>query len=554
MTTEYYSLDLDDIKINLKTFFKTQTEFLDYNFEGSAISDIMNVLAYITQYQAFYLNQTVNELTMANAELLTNVKKLSNMLNYLPKRNSAPYKTITLKMSQGTLIIPKYSNWIMGTLNLINSEEIIINDTNNHTITLYEGTPTTEYFYSDGSELQKYSLSNTHTIDNTFFNVYVDSSDGSGGYILNTTAWLNVNKDTYDLNSNGFYIDYFDTFIIKFDTGRNFNMPINGDRIRVEYILTHGTTFNGTSGSISLIDDIANKEYLTITSTGSLSNGTDAETVDEIKLHAPLYYATQNRAVTEADYLTLINSWSYYNILHSANIWGGEKEFIVSLGSSEIVEDSEFRDVGYIYFSALKSDLDYIETSEWDDLSNFLSSYKFINIFFKFLDPTFITVAPTVNIKYQSLVGVTEDIETLTNTYLSSLKGYNKSFYLSDLIRFVDALETVIYTSITYTTYCVVRHEDYKIIRLNGEITPSSISGTINSKAITDDGEGNLSWNEGTVGSINYTTGFIILDTTFGGLSSGTPYDISFSYTDKSHISVIRESFLNFDGIILETI
>jgi len=630
--TEYYNLDFDDIKAELKTFFESQDEFTDYNFSGSGLSSLLDVLAYATQYQAFVVNQSVNDLTLANAELDLQIKKLSNMLNYLPNRKSAPFISVDLQTDTFPITIPAFSTWSLGSLVLANIDAITLSDANTQTVNLYEGVPTTEYFVSDGTDFQEYELDYDANIDNTYFEVYVDTPDGGGGYTEDTTPWINVNTGQFELQENSYYLKYFEKLIVKFDNGNLFSIPTLDQRVRVEYLYTNGTTYNNSSGTVLLTQTgITNSEHLNITrtlntvsltlasSTGFtvggditgdgdngndgegiitaisgdivtvsittgdfivdngvdnanpyvsdattistiienrdiLSSGTDEETNEEIKARAPLFYTTQNRGVTEDDYNIIIQKWSQYATLDSAVAWGGEKEFID--GSDQIIESPETtRDLGYIYVTALGSDLDYIDTigttTNWELLETHLEKYKFLAIFFKFLDPTFVNVTPTVNVAYQNLVGVNVDVETTINTYLDTLQGFNKTFYLQALNSYIQELANVEYHTTTYTTSYTARHEDYKVVRLNGAIDANSIASTatINGFTLADDGAGNMTWNSGTVGSVNYTTGFIIIDDSLGGLAEGTAYEVDFDYTDQNTFSLEKESYLMFEDI-----
>jgi len=631
-TKEYYHLDFDDIREEIQTFYEAQDEFTDYNFSGSGLSSLLDVLSYGIQYQSFLLNQSVNDLTIANAELDLQIKKMSNMLNYLPNRKSAPFISVDLQSDTYPITIPKYSTWSLGSLALTNVEAITLSDATTQTVNLYEGIPTTEYFVSDGTNFQEYELDYDANIDNTYFDVYVDNPDGGGGYTLDTVPWVNVNTGQFELYANSYYLKYFEKLILKFDNGNLFSIPTLDQRVRVEYLYTNGTTYNNSSGTVLLTETgITNSEYLNITrtlntvsltlasSTGFtvggyisgdsdngndgvgtitsisgnivtatitsgtfvvdngvdntasyvadattistlvenrdlLSSGTDEETNEEIKSRAPLFYTTQNRGVTEDDYNIIIKKWSQYATLDSAISWGGEKEFID--GSDQIIESPETtRDLGYIYITALGSDLDYIDTigttTNWELLETHLEKYKFLAIFFKFLDPVFVNVTPTVNVSYQNLVGVSIDVETTINTYLETLQGFDKTFYLSEINAYVQGIENVEYLTSSYTTTYTVRHEDYKVIRLNGAITASSISSTatVNGYSITDDGAGNMKWNSTTVGSVNYTTGFIIMDDSLGSFAEGTSYEVNFTYTDLNTFTLEKESYLMFEDI-----
>ena len=573
MTTNLtYPVDIADSKESMKTFFAEQTEFTDYNFEGSATSQLMNVLAYAHQSLIYYLNQTVNDLTLKNAEIQDNIRKLSDMLNYLPKRNSAPYISVDLSRSAShTINIPAFSTWTMGSLSLVNVEDITIADDDTHTVQLYEGTLTNETFYSDGTIFQTFDLTNVDKVDNDFFYVFVDESDGAGGYNVSSTAWSCAQRNNNEFETNSYYLNYFDVLSIKFDsyikegivTIHNglFNVPPALAKIRVEYLLTSGSQYNGTTGTITLnANQGTNVSYLKIDAgTNVLINGTDAETVDEIKVHAPLFYTTQGRAITENDYVNTIRRWENFNILFDAIAWGGEKEYIDE--DFNLIESFDIygtKDLGYVYISALNSDLSYITELSWTSLKAFLTLYKIININFKFLDPVFFYITPVVNLKWSSIAGVSENPSTIINTYLSGLKGYNSAFYLSELVSTVSAMKSVVYNEVEYTTHCVVRHTDYKVIRLNNWIAEESLTGTINGHELTSgtavDNIGDITWDSTVVGTIDYATGFITLETTFDGLTSDDTYILNFELHDMSHVTVAKETFLRFNDVTVNYI
>ena len=548
---EFYETDIESIKDQLKTFFARQDELRDYNFEGSAITELLNLMAYTIQYQNLYLNFSSSELFLDTAELEDNVYKIANTLNYIPKRKAAAYIEVNVQRTEAvTIVIPKYSTWTLGSLSLTNLEDITINDGSVYSIRLYEGTVETETFTSDGADFQTYDLAEREDIDNDNVFVYVDSPDGAGGYIVSTVQWENINTEAIDTGGKGYYIHYFDVMKIKFDNGSLYEMPAEDDRVRVIYLKTSGATVNGSTGTITLTDtNVANRDKLTATPTTTLKNGTDEESIEAIKLRAPQFYTTLNRAITEDDYNILLKRYSGYDNFHSGIIWGGEQEYLDQNGLLQ--ETTVTKDLGHIYISALNSDYSHLDSTEQTDLQDFLEKYKIITLFFKYMYPSIINLTPTVNIKYESTLDLDlTSIEDQINTYLLSNNGFSKTFYLSDLIRFVDDLSDVVYTTITYSTSVTVQNETHKVVRLGNAVSPSSIGGVINGFAISDDGAGNLEWNATTVGSINYSTGFITLDQDFGV----TEYDITFTYADTSNLSFDRETFLKHGDITLNTL
>ena len=545
----YFETDLEGIKEKLKTFIKSQNEFKDYNFDGSGINLHLSLLAYVIQYQNLYLNFNSNELFPPTAQIKDNVYKHANTLNYIPKRKSASYVDVTLqRTSIVNIVIPKYSTWSLGGLNLTNLEDIIINDSFVKNVRLYEGIIETEFFYSNGSTNQEYELIEREAIDNDNLFIYVDDPDGLGGYVTSTDRWVCANFEDFNIADKAYYIQYFEKLKIQFDDGNLFKTPTVDQRIRVIYLKTNGAIVNGSSGIVTLISDILNGSELSITAVGGLKNGINEESIESIKKRAPLFYTTQNRAITENDYNILLTKYSKYDSFHSCIAWGGEKEYIDQNG--KLLEITINKDVGHIYFSALKDDYTYLDQSEIDDLLFFMNKYKIITLFLKFMHPTFINIMSNVTVRYNSVLDLNlTSIETQINDFLKSNDGYKKHFYLSDVVRFVDNLQDIVYCVVDYSTSVTVYNEYHKVIRLQHSVVPGSINGIINSHNITDNGSV-LRWNSIDVGEINYATGFITLNHDFGVES----YNFNFEYVNKNALTFEKETFLKHSNITFNTI
>ena len=544
----FYATDLASIKEQLKTFFTSQDELKDFDFEGSAITELLNLLSYVVQYQNLYLNFNSSELFMSTAELDDNVYKIANTLNYIPRRKSAAYVEVQLQRTEAvTIIIPKYSTWTLGSLSLTNLDDITINDGSVYAVRLYEGTVEMETFESDGSDFQTYDLAEREDIDDEQLHVYVDDPDGIGGYIVSTVEWENINTEPIDVGGKGYYIHYFDVMKIKFDNGNLYEKPAVDSRVRVIYLKTSGSTVNGSTGTITLTDTaVANRDKMTVALTSTLKNGTDEESVEGIKLRAPQFYTTLNRAITEADYNILIKRYPDYDIFYDAIVWGGEQEYLDQNGLMQ--ETTVTKDLGHIYVSALMSNYDHLDTTEQSDLLAYLEKFKIITLFLKFMYPSVINLTPTVDIKYASTLDLDlTSVEDQINEHLAENNGFGKTFYLSEIVGFVDDLSDVVYTTVDYATTVSVVNETHKVVRLGNAVTAGSITGTVNGHAISDDGAGNIEWNSTTVGNINYATGFVTLDQDFGV----TTYEFGFTYADKSNLAFDRETFLKHGDITL---
>ena len=549
---EFYNLDFDTLKDDIKTFMSTLPDFLDYNFEGSAASQLIDVLAYTTQHSAFYLNQTLNEFFMQTAQLTDNIYKIAHSLNYLPNRKSTSYLVAQFKGDAGfvgTITIPKFTKFSMGDIFLINVEEIIIVNEIEQDIILYEGEPIEELFDSDGTVNQIYELSYREQIDNDYFYVYVDTPTGGGGYNLGIDPWINLMKDSFDTLENAFYVRYMETFKVAFDSGDLFNKPENGDRVRVIYLKTNGTINNGLTGEILLITTgIGNSEHLLVTTTETTKNGVDEESINEIKNRAPLFYVTQNRAVTEKDHNIIAKRYSKYNIFADVVLWGGEREKIDIDG--DFCENCTLLDVGHVYLTALKTNYHYLDDQEILDYIEFLNKQKFVSIFMKFIHPGTVRISPTINISFKNVLDINiSDIENQINEYLVTKEGFNKNFLLSDLIAYVNSIDDVEYNFVSITTSILSVLSNPKSIRVNGIIIEGSINATIDGHSLSD--SGGILYHDGSpCGTVNYDTGWIYLTTSFTDIGTR----VYFEYVDKEKIALERENFLRYDEIILNSI
>jgi hypothetical protein len=194
-----------------------------------------------------------------------------------------------------------------------------------------------------------------------------------------------------------------------------------------------------------------------------------------------------------------------------------------------------------------------------------------VAIFYRFLQPQIVHISPTVNIKHESVLNLNfEAIAQQIDDWLNdNLEGFNKVFHKSNLCNFVDSIPEVIETEITYTTRVTVKDTGYVAVRLFNAVVPGSISAMINGFEMTDTPidaiTGELYWNGNQVGTISYlppvtpqytglTGGFMIInqdDFVSFGLPADSTYDVHFEYQDKRTVELNRESFMQFDPIVL---
>ena len=342
-------LDFDQIKENLKTFLKSQSEFTDYDFEGSGLSVLIDLLAYNTHYQAYYLNMVANEAFMDTALLRDSVISHAKVLGYIPYSRKAPRAVInftanTNSNTEATLTIPKgfsfLSNEIDGvSYNFVTLEETTVTKANTNfnflNLPIYEGQLVTYSFTQDQqtNPKQLFVLPDTN-IDTTTVTVSVRPSSSNTDFDVYSLA---VDASETTTTSKVFYLQenrgqkyaiYFGNGVI----GQSLN---NGAVIEVTYLVTNGTLANKANtfvATATLADSLGNSlTDFVINPISESAGGAERESVDNVKFAAPLQFTTQNRLVTFKDYETYIQK--SYPAVTSVSVWGGEDETPPTFGT-----------------------------------------------------------------------------------------------------------------------------------------------------------------------------------------------------------------------------
>jgi hypothetical protein len=387
-------LDFDTIKTNLKSFLNQQSEFTDYDFEGSGLNILLDILAYNTHYNAYYLNMVANESFLDTAMLRDSVISHAKTLGYTPYSTTAPVATINFEAKSasntaGTLTLPAgfvfLSNQIDSkAYNFVVLEEVTATKANSsylfENLDIYEGQLVTYRFtYNSASNPKQVFTLPDANIDTKTITVQISPSAGNTSLSVynNVTDILDVNveSEVYYLqeNKSGKYQIYFGNDVV----GKS--LP-DGAIVNVTYLLTNGTAANkannfiaGVTAADSLAESISN---FVITPVSAASGGSDRESVDEIKFGAAAQFSTQNRLVSFKDYESYIKK--NYPSIDSLSVWGGEDEtppvygkvyislkpktnyFISETEKTRIVEeiikpkavvavDAEIRDPEYLY-------------------------------------------------------------------------------------------------------------------------------------------------------------------------------------------------------------
>ena len=330
-------LDFDQIKTNLKAYLKQQSQFQDYDFDGAGLNILLDILAYNTHYNSYYLNMVANEAFLDTALLRDSVVSHAKTLGYIPFSVTAPRAIVNVTVNSGTttpetLTIPRgftFSSNLIDSLsyNFVTLEETTVTKSNTsfffEDLEIYEGSLVSYVFnYTENSNPKSVFVLPDNNIDTTTISVSVSPNVGN-----TSTQVYNQVTDILDITStseayflqeskNGNYEIYFGDGVV----GKALN---DGAVVTVTYLVTNGVAANQTNGFVAAAP-IGAYSDIVIDVVDVASGGATRETVDSIKYSAAAQYATQNRLVTTSDYESYIKS--KYPSIDSLSVWGGEDE------------------------------------------------------------------------------------------------------------------------------------------------------------------------------------------------------------------------------------
>ena len=330
------SLDFSGIKQNFINYLQTQDTFKDYNFSGSALSTLLDVLAYNTQYNAFYLNMVANEMFLDSALQRSSVVSHAKMLNYVPRSAVGPVAIINLRftgVTTSTYTLPQYTNFRSEAINNVNYNYVTLNETtvpvtaNVATFTgieIKQGTPQNYTFTVNSTTNPKYIFEIPDAnIDTSTLQVTVQQSVSNSAYqvFYSTTNYLELTPTdpVYFLQeaTDGNYQIYFGDGVL----GQQLS---DGNIVKITYVSTKGTS-GGLANAFTLMTQFAPYTSVTVTPYLAATQGEDKESIDSIKFQAPKAFASQGRAVTKNDYITLLQQNNLGISFDAVSVWGGEE-------------------------------------------------------------------------------------------------------------------------------------------------------------------------------------------------------------------------------------
>ena len=461
----FTSLDFEQIKELLKDYLKSNSDFTDYDFEGSNLSTIINLLAYNTYITSYNANMVTNEVFIDSATLRENVVSLAKNIGYLPKSRKASSANIsfnvdatnitpapsTITLRKGPVAISSAGignqSYVYSILNditvpVVNGVALFDN------IKIYEGTFLSSSFtFSARNPRQKFLLPNVG-IDTDLINVSVKNSEQS-----TTSTTYNLYTDILNLQNNSkvFYIQESsdERYEIFFGDGIFGDKLDDSNYITVEYITSHGEAANGISGftftgSLYYIRNGA--EYNATQGISAISTispsygGTSIESVESIRKYAPRIYGTQNRTVTAQDYEVLIPS-KIYPETESISVFGGE----------ELIPPQ----YGKVFISIKPKTGDFLSNLAKQEIKLRLKKYAVTGIVPEILDLKYLYIEVDSKIYYNSNQVTDLDVSTIVQNNIgkyansSEMNRYGSRFKYSKFLKIIDDSHQGITSNIT---------------------------------------------------------------------------------------------------------
>jgi len=565
--------DFDDIKANLKSFLQDQSEFQDYDFEGSGFAILLDLLAYNTHYLGFNANMLANEMYLDSADIRKNIVSLAKMLGYTPTSpksptatidvlmNNIPTTTATITMAKGTA----FTTTVDGeTYQFVTNASHVLTPTSGvyrfSNIPVFEGTLVTFKYTVDSTDVDQRFIIPSVSADTSTLKVSVQNSASdttTNTYTLATgVTGITSTSKVYFLQEmeDGKFEVYFGDDVLG-------NKLDDGNIVILEYIVSNKDEANGAS-SFSLSGNIGGFSDVSITTVSNAQGGAEAQSKESIRFNAPLQYSAQDRAVTTADYETITKS--LFPNAQSVSAWGGE--------------DEETPVYGVVKIAIKAASGSTLTNTTKTDLVTQLKKFNVASVRPEIIDPEITKILLTTNVKYDEKATTkiadtlkSEVLTTLTNYSTNTLSQFDGVFRYSKVTGLIDATDSSILSNITTLkirkdfTPTLASSTKYNIYFRNALYNPhsghnTSAGGILESSGfkvsgdsstvffLDDDGQGNVRrysfsgatrvYANNNQGTIDYTTGAITLNS----LSVLSVENIRGSVSSKIELTVVPNS------------
>jgi len=454
-------LDFDEIKSNLKTYLKGQNQFKDYDFEGSGMNILLDTLAYNTHYMAFNANMVANEMFLDSASLRSSIVSHAKTLGYETTSSRAPIATINVSLSTTapTKTMPAgtaFTSTVDGTsYQFVTISDITASNSTGTSVpfdnvTVYEGTYVISKYVVDTSDIDQRFILTDPRSDTTTLTVKVQTSATD----TTTTTYTKATDITQlATTSTVYYLQEVETgrYEVYFGDGIVSQALSDGNIVQLQYVVTNKGESNGAS-SFSSPASIDGVSSISVTTVSSATGGAEPESLQSIKLNAPLDYSSQGRAVTTKDYEVYVKR--LFPTTKSVSVWGGEDgSYDTSTGVSETPE------FGKVFISIKSTTGVDLTSVQKTNLESALAPYKVASITPVVVDAETTSLILGITIMYDtsSTTYTGAQIESLVATTISNysnneLETFNSPFRHSKVLGLIDNTDSSILNSVATVT------------------------------------------------------------------------------------------------------
>jgi hypothetical protein len=454
-------LDFDEIKSNLKTYLKGQNQFKDYDFEGSGMNILLDTLAYNTHYMAFNANMVANEMFLDSASLRSSIVSHAKTLGYETTSSRAPIATINVSLSTTapTKTMPAgtaFTSTVDGTsYQFVTISDITASNSTGTSVpfdnvTVYEGTYVISKYVVDTSDIDQRFILTDPRSDTSTLTVKVQTSETD----TTTTTYTKATDITQlATTSTVYYLQEIETgrYEVYFGDGIVSQALSDGNIVQLQYVVTNKGESNGAS-SFSSPASIDGVSSISVTTVSSATGGAEPESLQSIKLNAPLDYSSQGRAVTTKDYEVYVKK--LFPTTKSVSVWGGEDgSYDTSTGVSETPE------FGKVFISIKSTTGVDLTSVQKTNLESALAPYKVASITPVVVDAETTSLILGITIMYDtsSTTYTGAQIESLVATTISNysnneLETFNSPFRHSKVLGLIDNTDSSILNSVATVT------------------------------------------------------------------------------------------------------
>jgi hypothetical protein len=514
------TLDFETIKGNLKNFLRNQDEFTDFDFEGSGMNVLLDVLAYNSQNNAYLANMIANEMEIDSAILRMNVVSRAKLLGYTPRSKTAAKAIISLTVEDPTsteksLYLPRGTKFSAGsgsnqfvfrTLKDYNLDLVEEGVFRNNEIEIFEGA-FKNHIWTKAEGTRFIIPSKNIDIDSLKVAVYENQS--SYDFEVFTRAF-GANKIDGESSVYWVYETDGERYEIKFGDGVFGKSIPNGAGVYIEYLEPSGVEANNiTRFSLQgIFAGYENSEVIISTIINSFG-AAERESTESIKKNATRFFSSQNRAVTKDDFKSLVST--IYPYAKSVSVWGGE----------ELLP----RQYGKVFVSIIPDNYTNLTKEVKREILRKMSEKMVVGIQPQIMDPSYIRINVDLSVDVrrsfvENVSGFSSNIRTIVVDLFEEKDGlFENDFHYSDLISVVKNSSRAIVATRADITMSIQKTITDTLFEFGNSIVPATVTSNKVSffastkfDQIKDNGKGELQWDGMKVGTVDYSTGKIEID------------------------------------------